>query len=237
MPGLSALAAVATPAARPPGAAGMSRRAGLNAAEQARILDYLAAGLDVTVLDSAALTTGELRSFDVIVVGPRAYEVDSALVRNNGRLLEYARNGGRLIVQYQQGVFIQGGFAPFPVAQGSPADRITDEHSPVVMLGARADRSSLAPEFRTPNAIGPEDWDGWIQDRALYCLRSWDDRYASLLSLTDPGEQPIGGCMLEAPLGRGTYLYTGLAFFRELPAGVPGAYRLFFNLLGGRVTP
>lgn len=197
----------------------------------------LAAGLNVTVLDSATLTTGDLRRYDAIVVGPRAYEVDSALVRNNDRLLEYARNGGRLIVQYQQGVFIQGEFAPFPVTQGSPADRVTDEHSPVVMLGARADRSSLAPEFRTPNAIGPEDWDGWIQDRALYCLRSWDSRYASLLALNDPGEQPIGGCMLEAPLGRGTYLYTGLAFFRELPAGVPGAYRLFFNLLGGRVTP
>ena len=196
-----------------------------------------AAGLHLTVLDSAALTTGDLRQFDAIVVGPRAYEVDSALVLNNARLLEYARNGGRLIVQYQQGVFIQGEFAPFPVAQGSPADRVTDEHSPVVMLGARADRSSLAPEFRTPNAIGPEDWDGWIQDRALYCLRSWDPRYSSLLSMNDPGEQPIGGCMLEAPLGRGTYLYTGLAFFRELPAGVPGAYRLFFNLLGGRVTP
>ena len=197
----------------------------------------LAAGLTVTVLDSAALTTGDLRQYDAIVVGPRAYEVDSALVRNNGRLLEYARNGGRLIVQYQQGVFIQGEFTPFPVTQGSPADRITDEHSPVVMLGARTDRSSLAPEFRTPNAIGPEDWDGWIQDRALYCLRSWDPKYSSLLSMNDPGEPPIGGCMLEAPLGRGTYLYTGLAFFRELPAGVPGAYRLFFNLLGGRATP
>jgi hypothetical protein len=196
-----------------------------------------AAGLQVTVLDSAALTTGDLRSYDAIVVGPRAYEVDSALVRNNGRLLDYARNGGRLIVQYQQGVFIQGDFAPFPVTQGAPADRITDEHSPVVMLGARSDRSSLAPEFRTPNAIGPEDWDGWIQDRALYCLRSWDPKYSSLLSMTDPGEAPLGGCMIEAPLGRGSYLYTGLAFFRELPAGVPGAYRLFFNLLGGRVTP
>ncbi|MBW8772694.1 MAG: PIG-L family deacetylase, partial [Gemmatimonadetes bacterium] len=125
-----------------------------------------AAGLNVTVLDSAALTTGDLRSYDAIVVGPRAYEVDSALVRNNGRLLEYARNGGRLIVQYQQSVFIDGAFAPFPVTQGSPADRITDERSPVVMLGARAAQSALAPEFRTPNALGPEDWDGWIQDRS-----------------------------------------------------------------------
>jgi LmbE family N-acetylglucosaminyl deacetylase len=203
-----------------------------------RVPEALAgAGLAVTVLDSVALSTGQLAQYDAIVIGPRAYEVDSALVRNNARLLDYARNGGRLVVQYQQGIFTQGGFAPFPVTQGDPADRTTDEHSPVVMLGARPTQSALAPLFRTPNAIGPEDWDGWVQDRALYCLRSWDDRYASLLSMNDPGERSIGGCLLEAPLGRGSYVYTGIAFFRQLPAGVPGAYRLFFNLLGGRVIP
>jgi LmbE family N-acetylglucosaminyl deacetylase len=196
-----------------------------------------AAGLDVTVLDSIQIATADLSDYDAVVVGSRAYEVDSALVHNNGRLLDYARNGGRLIVQYQQGVFTEGNFAPFPVTQGSPADRITDEKSPVTMLGARRAQSALAPVFRTPNAIGPDDWDGWVQDRALYCLRTWDPRYESLLSMNDPGERAIGGCLLEAPLGRGSYVYTGLAFFRELPAGVPGAYRLFFNLLGGRVTP
>lgn len=197
----------------------------------------LAAGLDVTLLDSAALSTGDLRAFDAIVVGPRAYEVDSAIVRNNDRLLQYARDGGRVVVQYQQQLFVDGVFAPYPVSLGSPADRITDEHSPVVMPGATATQSALAPVFRTPNAIGPEDWDGWVQDRALYCMRSWAPQYSSLLSMNDPGEAPIRGCLLEATVGRGSWVYSGIAFFRELPAGVPGAYRLFFNLLGGRATP
>lgn len=193
-----------------------------------------AAGLPVTLLDSAALTSGDLHQYDAIVIGPRAYEVDSAVVRNNRRLIDYARDGGRVIVQYQQQIYLEGSFAPYALGGNT---RITDEHSPVTMLGATAGQSALAPAFTTPNAIGPSDWDGWIQERALYCPRTWGPEFHPLLSMNDPGEAPLQGCLLQASVGRGSYVYSGIAFFRELPAGVPGAYRLFFNLLGGRVTP
>jgi LmbE family N-acetylglucosaminyl deacetylase len=193
-----------------------------------------AAGLQVTLLDSVQLSSGDLSGYDAIVIGPRAYEIDSALVRNNGRLLDYARNGGRLIVQYQQQVYLEGGFAPFTLGGNS---RITDENAPVTMLGATPAQSALAPLFRNPNAIGPEDWQGWIQERALYCPTNWGEGLNPLLAMNDPGEAPIRGCLLEGKVGRGSYVYTGISFFRELPAGVPGAYRLFFNLLGGSATP
>ncbi|HEX7919137.1 MAG TPA: hypothetical protein VF454_07015, partial [Gemmatimonadales bacterium] len=193
-----------------------------------------AAGLHVTLLDSVALSTSDLSTYDAIVIGPRAYEVDSALVRNNRRLNDYARAGGRVVVQYQQQVYLEGSFAPYALGGNS---RITDERSPVTMLGATPSQSALAPVFRTPNAIGQADWDGWIQDRALYCPTTWGPEFHPLLAMNDPGETPIRGCLLEASVGRGSYVYTGIAFFRELPAGVPGAYRLFFNLLGGRATP
>jgi LmbE family N-acetylglucosaminyl deacetylase len=193
-----------------------------------------AAGLQVTLLDSVQLSSADLSGYDAIVIGPRAYEIDSALVRNNGRLLDYARNGGRLIVQYQQQVYLDGAFAPFPLGGNS---RITDENAPVTMLGATPTQSALAPAFRAPNAIGPEDWQGWIQERALYCPTTWGQGLNPLLAMNDPGEAPIRGCLLEGKVGRGSYVYTGISFFRELPAGVPGAYRLFFNLLGGSATP
>ena len=193
-----------------------------------------AAGLQVTLLDSVALSTADLSTYDAVVIGPRAYEIDSALVRNNDRLLDYARNGGRLIVQYQQQVYLEGSFAPFTLGGNS---RITDENAPVTMLGATPTQSALAPVFRTPNAIGAEDWQGWIQERALYCPTNWGQGLNPLLAMNDPGEAPIRGCLLEGKVGRGSYVYTGISFFRELPAGVPGAYRLFFNLLGGSPTP
>lgn len=213
----------------------LARRIGYVRGAADRIPEALeAAGLQVSLLDSVQLSTGDLAAFDVIVVGPRAYEVDSAVVRNNQRLLDYARNGGRVVVQYQQQLYLQGSFAPYALGGNS---RITDERSPVTMLGATPARSALAPVFRTPNAIGPDDWEGWVQERALYCPTTWGREWNAVLSMNDPGEAPIRGCLLEAPVGNGSYVYTGISFFRELPAGVPGAYRLFFNLLGGRVTP
>jgi LmbE family N-acetylglucosaminyl deacetylase len=213
----------------------LARRIGYIRGAADRVPEALAAaGLQVTLLDSVHLSTGDLSTYDVIVVGPRAYEVDSAVVRNNQRLLDYARAGGRVVVQYQQQLFLQGSFAPYALGGNS---RITDERSPVTMLGATATRSALAPMFRTPNAIGPEDWEDWVQERALYCPTTWGREWNALLSMNDPGEAPIRGCLLEAQVGSGSYVYTGISFFRELPAGVPGAYRLFFNLLGGRITP
>ena len=184
------------------------------------------AGLPVHLIDATALARGEFTAYDVIVIGSRAYETDSALVAHNDLLLAWVRNGGHLLVQYQQYEFVRGGFAPYPIEIRRPHDRITDETSPVTVL----DPSHAA--FRAPNRIGPADWEGWPQERGLYFAGTWDAAYTPLLEMQDPGQQPVRGGLLVAPVGRGTYVYTGLSFFRALPAGVPGAFRLFFNLLG-----
>ena len=183
-----------------------------------------AVGVPVRVLTAADLERGDLSQYDLVIVGPRAYETDPALVANNGRLLDYARAGGRLLVQYQQYQFVTGHFAPFPMTIARPHDRVTDETAPVTVL-APAD-----PLFRTPNAIGDADWQGWVQERGLYFAHDWDPAYTPLLEMGDAGER-LRGAFLVARLGLGVYVYTGLSFFRQLPAGVPGAYRLFANLL------
>jgi LmbE family N-acetylglucosaminyl deacetylase len=185
----------------------------------------LALGLPLTVLGPEVLERADLSGFDAIVVGSRAYETDPALLANNGRLLDYARAGGRLIVQYQQYPFIQGGYAPYPLTIARPHDRVADETAPVRPL-APANRV-----FREPNVIGEADWADWVQERGLYFAREWDPAYRPLLETGDNGEALRGG-LLAARLGRGLYVYTGLAFFRQLPAGVPGGYRLLLNLIG-----
>jgi len=204
----------------------------------------------VVLLTAATLERGNLGRFDAIVVGPRAYEIDSALVANNRRLLEYARRGGLVIVQYQQHRFFNGRFAPYPLTvggqplrldEGSPPraggetapsrpaapvshDRVTDENAPVRVVGNH-------PVARLPNRLTDQDWKGWVQERGLYFARTWDPHYQPVLETQDPGEPPLRGGLLIAPVGKGTYVYTGLSFFRQLPAGVPGAFRLFANLL------
>jgi hypothetical protein len=193
------------------------------------------AGLPVTLLDAATLDHGDLGRFDAIVIGPRAYETDSALVEANARLLDYARRGGRVIVQYQQAFYFSGSFAPYPLTVGGPPpfpgafpvahDRVTDETAPVRVL-APAD-----PAFHFPNRIASGDWSGWVQERGLYFARTWDRAYRPLLETHDPDDSPLEGGLLVARVGRGIYVYTGLSFFRQLPAGVPGAFRLFANLL------
>jgi hypothetical protein len=188
-------------------------------------------GLPVEVLDAAALERGDLSRYDVIVVGSRAYEVDPALVENNTRLLDYARAGGRVLVLYQQQQFFNGRFAPAALSVGQPHDRVTDEAAPVTVL------EPTNSTFARPNRIGPADWSGWVQERGLYFARTWDPAYRPLLGLSDPGEPELQGGLLVTSLGRGTYTYSGLSFFRQLPAGVPGAYRLFLNLLDLRATP
>ncbi|MBA3497931.1 MAG: PIG-L family deacetylase, partial [Gemmatimonadales bacterium] len=200
-----------------------------------RVPEALAgAGVQITLLDAGALDRGDLTQFGAIVVGPRAYETDSALADANGRLLDYARRGGLVIVQYQQQRFFDGGFAPFPLTVGGPAaaglpavshDRVTDERAPVRIL------APAESAMRVPNRLGEADWTGWVQERGLYFARSWAPAYRPLLELHDPGEPPLEGGLLVAAVGRGTWVYTGLSFFRQLPAGVPGAFRLFANLL------
>jgi LmbE family N-acetylglucosaminyl deacetylase len=204
-------------------------------------------GVPLTLLSAQILERGNLDRYDAIIVGPRAYETDSALVENNRRLLAYARRGGLLIVQYQQHRYFDGGFAPYPMKVGGPPlrvanpdrgpgtatrssqpvshDRVVDEHAPVRLL------LPDQPLFRVPNRLGAADWTGWIQERGLYFARSWDQHYRPVLETHDPGEAPLSGGLLIASVGQGTYVYTGLSFFRQLPAGVPGAFRLFANLL------
>ena len=191
-----------------------------------RVPEALASiGFPVEVLDATALERNDLAGYDVIVIGSRAYETDPALIENNGRLLDYVKEGGHVLVQYQQLPFFAGNFAPYPLTVAPQHDRVTDERAPVKLL--RADD----PVFRSPNAIGPDDWKGWVQERGLYFARGWDRRYTPLLETHDQSGPPLEGGLLLAQYGKGTYLYTGLAFFRQLPAGVPGAFRLFFNLL------
>ena len=191
-----------------------------------RVPEFLRqAGVPLELLGAKDLAEGDLNHYDAILIGSRAYETDEALGKANHRLLDYARAGGLVIVQYQQYPFIEGKFAPFALEIARPHDRITDETAAVTLL------DPAHPVFHTPNEIRAEDWNGWVQERGLYFAHTWDASYVPLLSMADPGGQPLKGGLLVAPLGKGHYVYTGLAFFRQLPAGVPGAYRLFANLL------
>jgi hypothetical protein len=188
----------------------------------------LQAGVPLALLGPHDLLEGDLSGYDAIVVGSRAYEIDPVLAKANHRLLDYARAGGLVIVQYQQYPYVEGKFAPFPVEIARPHDRVTDETAAPTLL------DPANPVFNTPNKIGPQDWEGWVQERGLYFLHTWDPAFQPLLAFTDPDQPETQGGLLVAKLGKGHYIYTGLAFFRQLPAGVPGAYRLFANLLALR---
>ena len=185
-------------------------------------------GVAVTALTPEMLPRIDLSGFGAIVVGPRAYEASAALVANNGRLLDYARNGGTLVVQYGQYEMMQPGVMPYPITINRPHDRVTLEDAPVRII------DSTATLLRAPNRITAADFAGWQQDRSLYMPRSFDNRYQPVIEMSDPGEPPNRGGILVAPYGRGTYVYTTLAFFRQLPNGVPGAARLFVNLLAAK---
>lgn len=188
-------------------------------------------GLDVTMLDADMLATGDLSQFDTIVVGIRASETRPDFVANNARLLQYVERGGTLIVQYQQGEYVERNMAPFPVSQkGNP--RVTDETAPVKILAPGH------PVFTFPNRITADDFSGWVQERNLYAFADFDrKRYTPLLETADPGEPPQQGGQLYAEVGKGRFVYTAFAWFRQLPAGVPGAYRQFANLISLSKAP
>ena len=203
------------------------RRVGYVRGAADRVPEALAAiGVPIEILGERDLLAGDLSVYDAIVIGSRAYETDAALARANGRLLDYARAGGRVIVQYQQYQFVQGGFAPYMLDIARPHDRVTDENAKVTVL------DPALPLFHSPNEISEADWQGWVQERGLYFAHTWAPEYTPLLAMADPGQGEQKGGLLAARLGKGRYVYTGLAFFRQLPAGVPGAYRLFVNLIG-----
>jgi LmbE family N-acetylglucosaminyl deacetylase len=182
-------------------------------------------GIPVTIVLPSEIPATDLFSFTAVVVGPRAYQASRELRDNNQYLLSYARNGGTLVVQYGQYEMTQPGVMPYPITIARPHDRVTEENAAVTLL----DPSSRV--FKAPNQITKADFDGWVQERALYMPRTFDPRYHPLLAMNDSGEQPNRGAILLAPYGQGMYVYTTLAFFRQLPAGVSGGTRLFVNLL------
>jgi LmbE family N-acetylglucosaminyl deacetylase len=182
-------------------------------------------GMDVTLIPPEKLASENLNQYGTIVLGIRAYDTQKDVVANNKKLLDFVANGGTLVVQYNTGVadFNSGHFTPYS-AELSRA-RVSVEEAPVEIL---------APEdgiFHYPNAITARDFDGWVQERGLYFMDNWDEHFKPLLSCHDPGEDAQKGGLLRAQYGKGIYIYTGYAFFRQLPAGVPGAVRLYVNLL------
>jgi hypothetical protein len=181
-------------------------------------------GLPVKMLDENTLTNGDLSQFETIVVGVRASQVRPDYVANNGRLTEFVRNGGTLIVQYQQQEFARLGLPALPAKMDSNI-RTVDENAPVRIL------QPTNPVFNFPNKITEKDFENWVQERNLYTLTSFDEKYVPLLETHDEGEPESKGGMLYAEIGRGKYIYTAYSWFRQLPVGNPGAYRIFANLL------
>jgi len=187
-------------------------------------------GYEVTILNDEALAAGAaaLARFDAILVGVRAFNTDEQLRAAHAALMAYVDNGGTLLLQYNTNnrlapLTVPLGPWPFEIGQ----KRVTDETAAVTLT------ASAHPALTTPNAIGPKDFEGWVQERGLYFAEKWDGHYQTPLSMHDAGEPAQAGSLLWARFGKGTFVYTGLAFFRQLPAGVPGAYRLFANLLAG----
>jgi len=182
-------------------------------------------GLNVHLITAEELASGDLTRYDTIIAGIRAYDVRDDLQKNNARLLDYVKNGGTLLVQYNTNPseFNAGHYTPY-TAQLS-RDRVSVEDAPVTILAPQD------PAFHHPNEITVRDFDGWVQERGLYFMDQWDSHFEPLMSSADPGEPQHAGGMLRARYGKGTYIYTGYAFFRKLPNGVAGAIRLFINLV------
>ena len=188
-------------------------------------------GLQVDLLDADDLTFGDLGRYEVIVTGVRAYLVRDDLRSNNNRLLEWVKTGGTLIVQYNKFEFNGDGtgsspFAPYPASVGR--ERVTDENAPIRILDPDH------PVFNSPNRITDLDWANWVQERGLYFLGEKSPQFRDLISTSDPFEYNPGeklGGLVEVDYGKGKWMYVGLGLWRQLPAGVPGAYRLLANLL------
>jgi hypothetical protein len=186
--------------------------------------DLAHVGLAVDELDDDALITGDLSRYAAVVLGIRAFNTRPAVRTAHPRLIGYVERGGTMIVQYNT-LDMEGPIGPFPLELGR--DRITDETAQVSFLDPKQ------PVLHRPNELSAADFTGWVQERGIYFAAKWDQRYTPVLRFADPGEGPLDGGLLIARHGKGRYIYTGLGFFRQLPAGVPGAYRLFANLLAG----
>jgi len=186
-----------------------------------------AIGYRVDMLGPQEISAARLRDYDAVVLGIRVYNTHERARFFQPELLKYVEQGGTLIVQYNTTgrdlLIPEEEIAPFPIKLSR--DRVSVEKAPVTILKPEH------PALNFPNAIGTRDFEGWVQERGLYFPGEWDERFEALLSCNDPGESPKSGGLLIAPYGKGHYIYTGLSWFRQLPAGVPGACRLFANLL------
>ena len=185
-------------------------------------------GVNVTLIPAEKLGAEDLSRYQTIVLGIRAYDTQKDVIANNQRLLDFVQAGGRLVVQYNtlsaaSGEFNAGRFTPYPATLGRA--RVSVEEAPVAIL------DPANPIFHSPNQITQKDFEGWVQERGLYFMSQWDSNFTPLLESHDPSEGEQKGGLLIARYGKGIYIYTGYAFFRQLPAGVPGAVRLFVNLI------
>ena len=193
-------------------------------------------GCDVTLLGEKDLAAGNLGRFDAIVTGVRAFNTRADLRAGIQRIFDYVNRGGTLVVQYNvlEGGFLAGDpraldrIGPYPMRIGR--DRVTVEEAPVTLV------NPAHPLLHKPNQITASDFQGWVQERGLYFASDWDQRYQPLFEMNDPGEKPSRGATLVARYGKGAYVFTGISWFRQLPAGVPGAYRIFANLLSAGKT-
>ena len=182
-------------------------------------------GCEVTLLTGDDLTTNHLKDFDAVVIGIRAFNVRMDLVSHLPDLFSFVESGGNVIEQYNRpgGDLKTDKLAPYNLRLSG--DRVTDETAAMTFLAPEH------PVLNTPNKITSADFDGWVQERGIYFPNQWDEHFTPILACNDPGESPLKGSLLVAQHGKGYFVYTGLVFFRELPAGVPGAYRLFANLV------
>jgi hypothetical protein len=182
-------------------------------------------GAAVQLLAEPDLASGDLTRFDTIVTGTRAYAVRADLKAHNVRLLDYVRSGGNLVVLYNTPEFTPETQAPYTASLPPDAEEVCEESAPVEILAPDD------PLLSEPNRISAADFDGWLEQRGSKFFASWDARYVALLSTHDRGQPPQHGGMLHARVGKGHYTYMAYALHRQLPAGVPGAYRLLANLI------
>ena len=181
-------------------------------------------GYQVDVLQPEKLDSKRLKNYDAVVLGIRAFNTVEALKFRKKALEEYARQGGVVVIQYNTSFgLVDEGIAPFPITLSR--ERVTVEEAPVSIL------EPGHPVFNAPNKITAADFEGWVQERGLYFADDWSPEWVPLLASHDPGEEPLEGGLLVARVGKGYYVYTGYSWFRQLPAGVPGAFRIFANLL------
>ena len=181
-------------------------------------------GYAVTLLSDDELETGDLSRYAAVVAGIRAFNTRPRLKQAVKRLEAYAEGGGTVVVQYNTtGDLVTDELGPWPIKLSR--DRVTVEEAPVTFT------KPDSPLLNFPNKLTPADFEGWVQERGLYFAGSWDPKYETVLATHDPGESDKPGGLLFGRVGKGAWVYTGYAFFRQLPAGVPGAYRLFVNLV------